>query len=43
MSSGFKQQSGGAGMKLPDEDVIFNLGKLRNVTNQLKEHSTVVG
>ena len=29
-------------MKLPDEDVIFYLGKLRSEANQLKEHSKEV-
>ena len=29
-------------MKLPDEDVIFGLGKLRSEANQLKEHVTEV-
>jgi len=27
-------------VKLPDEDVIFCLEKLRSESNQLKEHST---
>jgi len=29
-------------MTLPEEDVIFCLGKLRSEANQLKEHSTEV-